>query len=214
MFDLDLPIIIARVITLLIAFTVHELAHAISADYLGDRTPRRMGRITLNPIAHLDPFGTVLLILVGFGWAKPVMVNPYNMRGNPRTNMALVAAAGPASNLIMAGLAALPLRFGLIQPTMGSSEILPSFSFVLVQFIFINLILAFFNLIPIPPLDGSKILVGVLPSEMAYRVQALERYGPLLLLLVIFVLPRVGLDVLGPLVMAPTSALYNFLLGV
>lgn len=107
MFNLDIPTIIERVIVLLIAFTVHELAHAVTADYLGDPTPRRMGRITLNPLKHLDPFGTIMLIIAGFGWAKPVMTNPMNMRGNPHTSMAIVAFAGPLSNLVMAGIAAI-----------------------------------------------------------------------------------------------------------
>jgi Zn-dependent protease len=102
MFGLDLDTIIARAIVLLVAFTIHELAHAVTADYLGDPTPRRMGRITLNPLAHLDPFGTIMLLLSGFGWAKPVMVNPLNMRGNYRTSMAIVAVAGPLSNVVMA----------------------------------------------------------------------------------------------------------------
>ena len=88
---IDPATVIARVIVLLIAFTIHELAHAVTANYLGDLTPRRQGRITLNPIRHLDPFGTIMLLISGFGWAKPVMVNPNNMRGNPRTSMAIVA---------------------------------------------------------------------------------------------------------------------------
>lgn len=212
---INLPTIIARVITLLVAFTVHELAHAVSADRLGDPTPRRQGRITLNPLAHLDPIGTIALILVGFGWAKPVMVNPAYMRGNPRTNMALVAAAGPLSNFIMAALAVVPIRMGLVPFTSSpGGDTLPSLGFLLFEFIFINLILAFFNLIPIPPLDGSKILTGVLPSEMAYSMLRLEQFGPMLLLLVIFLLPRVGLDVLQPLVVSPSVWLLRLLVGL
>jgi Zn-dependent protease len=207
--DFDLDTIIARVIVLLIAFTVHELAHALTADYLGDPTPRNMGRITLNPLKHLDPIGTILLIIAGFGWAKPVMVNPMNMRGNPRTSMAIVAIAGPLSNVIMAVIAALIFRLGLVDFTMtataGGGGLI---GFVLSEFIWINLILAFFNLIPIPPLDGSKILFAILPAELVYRLRPLEQYGFLILMAVIFIFPT-AIDVLVGL---PASATLQFLL--
>ncbi|MCA9972380.1 MAG: site-2 protease family protein [Anaerolineales bacterium] len=213
MFDLDIATLIARAIVLLVAFTIHELAHAVSADWLGDPTPRRMGRITLNPIAHLDPIGTIALLVAGFGWAKPVMVNPLNMRGNPRTSMAIVAAAGPLSNLVMAALFALPMRFGLVglEGFFGSSgSILPSLSMLLGEFVWINLILMFFNLIPIPPLDGYKILMGILPPEMGYRLRPLEQYGFIILLLVVFLVP----SVLGVIVGQPSQAVMFFLLGL
>ncbi len=141
MFNLDIYTIIARVIVLLVAFTIHELAHALTADYLGDPTPRRMGRITLNPLKHLDPFGTIMLIIAGFGWAKPVMVNPMNMRGNPRTSMAIVAIAGPLSNLVMAAMAAIFFRLGLVDMNslfLGNASSL-SFANLLIQFLYINL---------------------------------------------------------------------------
>jgi len=211
--NIDPATIIARVIVLLIAFTIHELAHAITANYLGDLTPRRQGRITLNPIRHLDPFGTIMLIISGFGWAKPVMVNPNNMRGNPRTSMAIVAAAGPLSNLIMAALASLPFRLGVLPPTFSAVGNLPSPAFLLTQFVWINLILAFFNLIPVPPLDGYKILLGILPVEMAYRLRPLEQYGFMILLALIFFLPLLGVDILGWFVMIPASATMGFLFG-
>ena len=151
----DVSTIIARIVVLIIAFTIHELSHAVTADYLGDPTPRRMGRITLNPLKHLDPIGTLLLIVAGFGWAKPVMVNPMNMRGNPRTSMAIVAAAGPVSNLLMAAIAAVFFRLGVVSFTQTSTALSPSL--LLSEFIWINLILAFFNLIPI----NAKSLVNV-----------------------------------------------------
>jgi Zn-dependent protease len=214
MLGLNVATLVARAIVLLVAFTIHELAHAVSADYLGDPTPRRQGRITLNPLAHLDPFGTIMLLVSGFGWAKPVMVNPLNMRGNPRSSMALVAAAGPFSNVVMAILFALPFRMGLLEPTFSSSGTFPSPSFLFMQFVLINLVLAFFNMIPVPPLDGFKILQGVLPSEMAYRLRPLEQYGFLILLALIFLLPRVGLDVLGLLVWQPTMRVLGLLIGI
>lgn len=208
--NLDLATIIARVIVLLIAFTIHELAHALTADYLGDPTPRNMGRVTLNPLKHLDPFGTLLLIIAGFGWAKPVMVNPMNMRGNPRTSMAIVAAAGPLSNIIMAVLAALIVRLGLVDLSVSTpAGSLPSLSFVLFNFIWINLILAFFNLIPIPPLDGSKILYAILPDELVYRIRPLERYGFMILMAIVFLFPTA----LTILVGLPAQATLQFLLG-
>ena len=211
MLGLDPATLIARVVTLLIAFTIHELAHAVVADRLGDPTSRNMGRFSLNPLVHLDPMGSIMLILTGFGWAKPVMVNPYNLRGNPRTSMAIVAAAGPISNLIMALLAAIPYQLGLLTPEFFSTFTVPSPSFILTQFIWINLILAFFNLIPVPPLDGYKILIAILPSEMAYQLRPLERYGFIILIALLFFLPRAGIDVLGALVMAPASQVMSLL---
>lgn len=209
--NLDIQTIVARVIVLLIAFTVHELAHALTADYLGDPTPRNMGRITLNPLKHLDPFGTLLLIIAGFGWAKPVMVNPMNMRGNPHTSMAIVAIAGPLSNIAMATLAALAFRLmGLVNiSTSMLSGNLSMLSFFMFTFIWINLILAFFNLIPIPPLDGSKILYAILPSEFVYRLRSLEQFSFIILMAIVFFFP----SVLNVLVVAPAQATLQLLLG-
>ncbi len=210
MLDLDPAVLIARAIVLLIAFTIHELAHALTADFLGDPTPRNMGRITLNPLKHLDPIGTILLLVAGFGWAKPVMVNPMNMRGSPRTSMAIVAIAGPASNVLMAGLAAIPFQLGLVDfsfsPPPGTIFSVP---FLLSEFIWINLILAFFNLIPVPPLDGSKILFAILPAEIAFRLQPIQQYGFLILMAIVFVFPAV----LNTLVMAPALFTLRFLVG-
>ncbi|MCA9866874.1 MAG: site-2 protease family protein [Anaerolineales bacterium] len=211
MFDLDIYTIIARIIVLLVAFTIHELAHAVTADYLGDPTPRRMGRITLNPLKHLDPFGTIMLIIAGFGWAKPVMVNPMNMRGNPRTSMAIVAIAGPLSNLVMAAIAAVFFRAGLVDTNslfLGNASSL-SLANLLIQFLYINLALAFFNLIPVPPLDGSKILFAILPPELGYRLRPLEQYGFMILFLVVFLVPQV----LNFLVWRPVEATAQLLLG-
>lgn len=209
-----LPTFIARAIVLLIAFTIHELSHAVTADYMGDSTARRLGRVTLNPLAHLDPIGTIMLLVAGFGWAKPVPVNPYNLRGNPRTGMAVVAAAGPVSNLMLASLAIVPLRLGWINAVpFNTGSVFPDASFLLFEFVWINLILAFFNLIPVAPLDGSKILLGLLPSQAAYNLRPLEQYGPLLLLVLIFLLPQLGVDVLQPLVVRPSLWLFNIMLG-
>lgn len=208
---LDLATIAARAIVLLVAFTLHELAHAVTADFLGDPTPRRMGRITLNPIKHLDPFGTIMLLISGFGWAKPVMVNPYNMRGNPHTSMAIVAAAGPVTNLILAALGAIPFQMGLAAPTFAAGT---SGAFLLTQFVWINLILAFFNLLPVPPLDGYRILIGLLPVEMGMRLRPLEQYGFLILIGLIFFLPMIGIDILGTLVWQPSARVFALMVGL
>jgi Zn-dependent protease len=199
-FNLGIAGFIAFIITATLAFAYHEFAHAIVADRMGDYTPRSYGRITLNPFVHLDLFGMLMLILAGFGWAT-TPVNPNNLRGNPRTSYAIVALAGPVANLIMAVIFAAPVRLGLADPTaagisFGSFE-LPTFFQLCYIGVQINLLLFAFNLIPIPPLDGFTILMGVLPPEMAYRLTPLRQYGTVILLVAIFILPRIGLDVLG-----------------
>ena len=168
---LTLPII-------LLSLTVHEFAHAATADALGDPTPRWEGRLTLNPLAHLDVFGTLALIITRrFGWAKPVPINPAYFK-NWRQGMALVGVAGPLSNVVLAFLFALPYRLGISMP----------YYFDLISYfaIIINLGLASFNLIPIPPLDGSRLLLVFLRGKNLYIYQQLEQYGQFILLLLIF----------------------------
>jgi Zn-dependent protease len=208
MLDFTLPTFISRAITLIIAFTFHELAHAITAVQLGDDTPRRMGRVTLNPLAHLDPLGSLLLLFAGFGWAKPVLVNPYNLRTGPNLGMAVVAAAGPFSNLVMAALAAIPLRLDLV-PDIGGGQVLPTLSGFLGEFIFLNLILMLFNLIPITPLDGSKILRGFAPREWDRPLAMLEQWGPFLLMALVFL----GGPIMGVLIGEPAFRIYRALVG-
>ena len=168
------------VAALLTAIPIHEFALAYSADRLGDPTPRSQGRLTLNPLAHLDPLGTLMLILVRFGWGKPVQFDPYNL-ANPKRDAAIISFAGPLSNLILATILSIILR-------LVSSPFSPlHFLVVLIPpFIFLNVILALFNLIPIHPLDGGKILVGLLPNKDAYKVDLfLRQYGLILLLFLI-----------------------------
>jgi Zn-dependent protease len=206
MLGLDPVTLIARLIVLVIAFTFHELAHAWSADQLGDDTARRMGRLTLNPLAHLDPLGSLLLLFAGFGWAKPVPVNPYRLRPNPQVGFALVAAAGPFSNLVMALIAAIPFRFGVFtQPTFLAN--------LFFEFIYINIILMLFNLLPIAPLDGSKILRGFAPREWDRWLAPLEQYGPFILMGVL-VLGRFGnFSILDAVIGPPTRWLLSAMLG-
>lgn len=166
------------------AVTVHEAAHAWTALQLGDRTAASLGRVTLNPRAHIDPNGAILFLLVFFGWGKPTPVNPLNMNVDPRRGMALVSAAGPVSNVLLATLFALPIRAGLIEwrspafntPFSGGTaeSIIADF---LVYGILLNSFLAVFNLIPLPPLDGFKLAVGILPAPLARKFDQLGRYG-------------------------------------
>lgn len=159
---------------LLISITIHEFAHAFTADKLDDPTPRSQGRVTLNPLSHLDPIGTILLLVVGFGWGKPVMFNPYNLK-NVQRDTVMIALAGPASNIVLAFILALFLPW------------LP-FSAMIWQFVItINLALAAFNLLPIHPLDGSKILMGILPPQLSFEYQdIMNRYGIIILLALVF----------------------------
>jgi Zn-dependent protease len=163
---------------LLVALPVHEFAHAATAVALGDRTPIIQGRYTLNPLAHLDPLGSILILLAGFGWAKPVQWNPRNIDVDVRLGAILVAAAGPLSNLLLAVIAALLWRLDFAE-----LDLLRGF---LLNFIIINVSLFVFNLIPIPPLDGSHILFALLPGDTYKLRMQLSQYGFLLLFLVIF----------------------------
>lgn len=158
------------------ALTFHEFAHAWSANKLNDPTAKNEGRLTLNPLVHLDPVGTIMLFIVQFGWARPVPVNPRNLQ-NPRQDMMWIALAGPVSNLLLAFVLG-----WLYVNTAPSSEMMVMFRAMLQFGIHINLILCFFNLLPIPPLDGSRIITGLLPQEQAYQFSKLEQFGPGLLI--------------------------------
>ena len=188
----DPDYLIALAILYLTSFPIHEWAHAWVAYQLGDDTAALQGRLTINPLAHLDPLGAISMVFFGYGWGKPVPVNPYRLRGNMRTGEALVAAAGPFSNLVLAMLGAIPFRLGWLNPySSGTSAI--SLSNILIQFIVINLSLMIFNLIPIPPLDGSRILRWMLPSQLAYIMDRIEQFGRAGLMLLLYVISRVGI---------------------
>jgi Zn-dependent protease len=202
---------------LLIGFPVHEFAHALAAFRLGDSTARHLGRLTLNPVAHFDPLGGILLAVTfigsgfGFGWAKPTPVNPNNLEGG-RYGEAIVAAAGPISNLVLAIAAALPLRYLIDHPDLAQQ--LPEMAItVLYLFVLINVVLMIFNLFPIPPLDGSKVLFAFLPPRVAWQWRPmLEQYGFILLLLVFFVPPgnSIGGNIVSPII----DGLFGLLVGV
>ena len=184
-----------RLITLGILFLtsmpIHEWAHAWAAYQLGDDTAARRGRLTINPLAHLDPIGTVSLAIFGFGWGKPVPVNPFRLRGERRKSHALVSIAGPLSNLVLSMLAAIPFRLGWLSLFRSSSGI--SLQGILIQFISINLALMVFNLIPFPPLDGSRVMAWLLPRQWAAKLDELERFGGPGLMLGLYLLSRLGI---------------------
>ncbi|CAA9561988.1 MAG: Peptidase M50 [uncultured Thermomicrobiales bacterium] len=210
------PVDSERVISLLIAFvvaiTIHEFMHAFTAYKLGDNTAAREGRVTLNPVSHFDPLGFFMLLFLifsnfGFAWGRPVPVNPGAFR-DPKRGMLLVAAAGPLSNLVQAVIFALPLW--LVPDLLGR---LPSFAISLLSaLIFINLALASFNLIPIPPLDGHKILTGLLPNFWYPILAPLERYGFAILLLLLFLPGFFRIDLVGPMVDPVRIFLSNLIL--
>ncbi|MBV7329250.1 site-2 protease family protein [Chloroflexi bacterium TSY] len=190
--------LIAATIIVFVAFPVHEFAHAAMAVALGDDTPKYMGRYTLNPIAHIDPLGAILIFITFFGWAKPVQWNPRNIDIDPRLGVILVSLAGPVSNLLMAAIAIILLPF--VSETGG---LLPD---VFGVFIFINVLLFVFNMIPIPPLDGSHILFALLPQQTAQLRIVLSQFGFMILIAIIFLMPGV--------IRVPTQLILRFLLTV
>lgn len=217
-----LPAAIVVGIMLLVGLPVHEFSHALAAYRLGDGTAKLFGRLTLNPIAHFDPLGGTLLALtfigsaasgaalIGFGWAKPTPVNPLNLEGG-RRGEAIVAAAGPLSNLVLAIAAALPLRFLVNNPELALQ--IPFLVDVLFFFVQINLLLMVFNLIPIPPLDGSKVLFAFLDRRTEYQIRPfLEQYGFFILLALLFFPPgnSIGAQIIIPII----RAFFNLLVGV
>jgi Zn-dependent protease len=189
---------------LFVAITIHEAAHAWMADRLGDPTARLNGRLTLNPLAHLDPIGTLMLLLFRFGWGKPVPFDPFNLR-HPRRDAALISFAGPASNLILATILAIIIR--LAHLIAGPPALI--LELLITPLIGLCVILAIFNLIPIHPLDGGKILIGLLPEELAYKWdQVLSQYGFLILIFLIF--PFFGISP----VIAIISPIINLILSI
>lgn len=189
--------LLATAAILLLALPVHEFAHAFTAVQLGDPTPRLQGRYTLNPLRHLDPIGALLIVLVGFGWAKPVQWNPRNIDIDRRWGAILVAAAGPASNLALAVLSLILWRL------LGETGFLAAF---LLFFANINILLFVFNLIPIPPLDGSHILFALLPNNVQQVQFFLMQYGMLLMFVVILLAPG--------LITGPTTLIMSWLMGL
>jgi Zn-dependent protease len=199
-FGLTPDVLLARLLVIFLGIPLHEWAHGWVAHLLGDETPELQGRLSLNPFTHLDPVGTLAILFTGFGWGRAAQVNPYRMTRvrNPRVGMALSALAGPFSNVVQAMILAIPLRLGLL--AMLDSGQAMRLDQVLHMAIWVNVGLAAFNMLPIPPLDGSRVLAGVAPGSIADTIESMEPYAVYILLFVLFVLPRLGLNVVGLLV--------------
>jgi Zn-dependent protease len=226
--NLDPATLVAVAIFLLVGFPVHEFSHALAAYRLGDGTAKMFGRLTLNPLVHLDPMGSAILVLSalvgGFfiGWAKPTPVNPSMLRGGRRAE-AYVAAAGPLSNLVMAVLGAIALRLmvviGLVvnDPVFGliaSSESVRFVAGVIEFFVFINVALFIFNLIPIPPLDGSKVMFSLMNPRTVWQIRPrLEQYGFLILIIVMFVPVINGASIGGRVLFPVLNGIVSVLVG-
>lgn len=206
MFDFNIMSLVAGIPGLIIAMVVHEYAHARVAVAMGDFTPRMMGRLTLNPVAHIDPIGLLMLFFVQFGWAKPVMINPRNFRDWKKGEV-LVSLAGPGANLLTAFVAVL---FMAVCMKMGYSM---SYGFrtVLHLIVIYNINFAIFNMIPLPPLDGSKVLMAFLPGEWAFKLMSIERYS-FLILIVLMMTPVLG-SILIPL-QRLVFAVFNAVLAI
>ena len=197
----------------LMAITCHEVSHGFVADRLGDHTARYLGRLTLNPLKHLDIIGTLMIFIVGIGWAKPVPVNYNNLR-RPKGDMVWVAAAGPITNTLLAILSAMALRllvaFAGVFPAGSQMQLLlDPISLMLAFSVYINLILAVFNLIPVPPLDGGRVVTGLLPHRQSLAYAGIERYGMIGIILVVVFFPRIIYTVISP----PLHFGLNTLLG-
>lgn len=205
---------------ILIAITFHELAHGFTAYKLGDGTAKAMGRLTLNPLAHIDLFGTVLmpvLLLIFtngqfvFGYAKPVPINPYNFK-NPRRDMAISAAAGPITNILLALASLIAIKFivaplSVLAPESIGAAVLRPLNMMLISSLLINVVLASFNLIPIPPLDGGRVLVGILPQKQAIALSRIEPFG----MIIVIILIATGI---AELFISPLISLFMVLLGL
>lgn len=210
---MSLEEIVALLIALVLGISVHEFSHALAATWLGDPLPRQQGRLTLAPTAHLDVMGSLMFLIGGFGWGKPVQYNPYALRAGLRSGPALVALAGPISNVLLATVLAIPTRLLIYAATSG---LLPATGPVVTLIdllngiVLWNLVLGFFNLIPIFPLDGFSILLGILPPELADLLEQTRQWGFLILLALLFF----GGSLLGSVLYEPVFTLQRLLTGL
>lgn len=197
------------VISMVVALTIHELAHGWTAFQLGDDTAKRAGRLTLNPLKHLDPLGTLMILFAGFGWAKPVPFDPYAVTRRTPAGVMIVAAAGPISNLLMAIVASIPFQTGLLNSALASGGLLLYARPFLATFIYLNLILLFFNLLPVSPLDGEKVLTYFLPPSGQATMAKLRPYGPMLLILLMVA----GRGIFNVVIGTPVNQLFQLLVS-
>ena len=199
---------IITLFSLLVAITIHEFSHAWAADYLGDPTPRLQGRLKLNPLVHIDTMGMFFLLLLGFGWGKPVEFDPYNLK-DPRKDAAFISIAGPSSNFILAIVLALLLKLFII---LQLNFLIIIGSLIFAPVIRMNIMLGIFNLLPIHPMDGFKIVEGILPVEKAREWKGLQRYGMIFLILLIF--PIAGSSMLNGILQPIIEFISNLLIMV
>ena len=215
---LGLITVVTLCVSLVIGITVHEFSHAYVATSLGDRTAVNLGRLSLNPLRHLDPLGSVLILLAGFGWGKPVPVSPAYLRIGQRTGLAMVSLAGPLSNVIAAAVFGMAFRAdvaGLTGPEfmVGRFQGSDLIAFALLSLVRWNLVLAVFNLLPIAPLDGFKVALGVLPREAANAYARTERFGPGILLILIVAGIAFGIPVFSTLIWPVVNLFGEIILG-
>ncbi len=225
-FSLFLTLVASTLFALLVGIAFHEFCHAFMANSLGDTLPARQGRVTLNPMAHLDPAGTVMMLFVGFGWGKPVQFNPSGLKVSPKTATLLVSLAGPLSNFVAAGLLAVPIKLGWV-PYINPLSSVPAFVFrrevqsldeyaglFLTGAVYLNVILGLFNLLPIHPLDGFKVAVGLLPDDLSREFSKLGQYGPAILMVLIVLPWLTGYSPLAEIMGPSVVRLVRFFTGV
>ncbi len=217
--------VVYLLIALLVGLTFHEASHALMASILGDPTPRKAGRLSLNPLAHLDPYGSLMILLVGLGWGKPVQIDAEKLKPGPKVGMALVAIAGPISNLLLAAVLAIPLRlhlvsllpqkiFGFDLGEFGYHAFYFSIGQLLLFVVWLSLALAIFNLIPLTPLDGSRLWQIVLPTKWYFQFARFEYVGLFLVLGLIISDRFLGTNVLVRILFPPIGYLWQLLVGM
>ena len=201
------------IIAIVVAVTIHEFSHAIVADQLGDFTARKLGRLTLKPSAHLDPMGSIIFLVAGFGWGKPVPVVQNNIKKlNPQIGLALISLVGPGSNFIFSLLLAILIRFELIPNSVLNIDLVASFIFILIN---VNILLCVFNLLPLPPLDGFKVLLGILPSRFSNSLSRIERYGAIPLFgILILDMTFSSINIFGTLIGTPVGFTLELMLDI
>ena len=201
------------IIAIVVAVTIHEFSHAIVADQLGDFTARKLGRLTLKPSAHLDPIGSIIFLVAGFGWGKPVPVVQNNIKKlNPQIGLALISLVGPGSNFIFSLLLAILIRFELIPNSVLNIDLVASFIFILIN---VNILLCVFNLLPLPPLDGFKVILGILPSRFSNSLSQMERYGAIPLFgMLILDMTFSSINIFGTLIGTPVGFTLELMLDI
>ena len=214
MLGLDGATLITYALILVIALPAHELAHAWMADAFGDTTPRSQGRLSPNPLVHLDPIGSLLLIFAGFGWARPVQVDASILRRRSPAALMLVSVAGPLTNLVLALLGAALFRLGLVSTYFTTGTNFPTLGQFVSMFVLVNLVLMLFNLIPVAPLDGEEVLAFFLPAPGRSALAAFRPYGPYVLLVVVLLGRSGSFNPLGTIIFQPALWLARHFIGM